>query len=128
MALTKSQHDDFIYWATQYIKRKCHGVKGIKEQPTSVGVALFWSYKGKDRSATWLSVNIEKALGSGPAATKSLIQEAIRPQIPELFPPEPDPVPAPKPVVQQPPVAKQPTTSSAPTLKLKPQPPRSTAG
>ncbi len=90
MPQNKNTRADFVYWATQYIKRKCISVKIKETELEGGGVQLDWGFRGKDRTAIWSAENIRAVLGTGADQTRQAIQEAVRAQLPELFPPEED--------------------------------------
>lgn len=80
---------DFIYWATQYIKRKCVGAR-IKQIQTDAALELRWSYKRKDRKVSWEHSLIEGAMAQGADATRKLIRDAVRASLPDMFPVAPE--------------------------------------
>ncbi len=80
---------DFIYWATQYIKRKCVGAR-IKQDTGQGGLVLSWSYKRKDRVASWSLEEINAAMSGGADATRKLIRDAVRASLPDMFPVAPE--------------------------------------
>ncbi len=82
MKLTKTQHQDFVYWATQYIKRKCIGakIKIFDGDP----MAMNWLFKGTERNTGWDHDEISTAMNVGPDAIRSLIRNRIKEVCPEI--------------------------------------------
>ncbi len=72
-----NQKHDFVYWATQYIKRKCLGAK-ITEVAEEDGVRLQWASKGVEHDVYWDGPRISDAFTAGPEAIKALIQEEFK--------------------------------------------------
>ena len=88
---TLSQRNDFVYWATQYVKRKCIGVT-IAQIDTEEGLTLQWCYGDdkpkRERNVSWSYEEQAKAFGAGAEALKQLIRSRVQEALPELFPAE----------------------------------------
>lgn len=85
MAISQLQKDNFVYWATQYIKMKCIGAK-IREITYEKSFSLSWVYLAAEREAGWFYGDILKAEKNGSGAQKDLIKSQVQPAVPELWP------------------------------------------
>lgn len=94
-ALSQKIKDDFVYWITQYIKRKCIGAK-IKETTLPDGVQFDWKWGPPTETSTPRKVffsnkDMIAAMGVGADAIKKVIQCRVRAELPEMFPPDEQP-------------------------------------